>query len=36
LYAALLGQGQASLKARLAGSIGPRDHSAPAPDREIP
>jgi soluble lytic murein transglycosylase len=36
LYSALLGQGQPSLKARLAGQIGPRESTAPAPDREIP
>jgi soluble lytic murein transglycosylase len=36
LYSALLGQGQPSLKARLAGHIGPRESTAPAPDREIP
>ena len=36
LYAALLGQANASLKARLGHSIGPREASAPGPDREIP
>lgn len=36
LYTAVLGQGALSLKARLGTSIGPRESSSPAPDREIP
>jgi soluble lytic murein transglycosylase len=36
LYAALMGQANASLKARLGSHIGPREASAPSPDREIP
>ena len=36
VYAAVLGQPVPTLKARLGKAIGPRDPSAPAPDREIP
>jgi len=36
LYAAMMGQANASLKARLGGSIGPLEASAPNPNREIP
>ena len=35
-YGAMLGLPAPSLKARLGGPIGPRDASAPAPDRELP
>jgi hypothetical protein len=31
-----MGQANASLKARLGSHIGPREASAPSPDREIP
>ncbi len=36
LYSALLGQGNASLRARLGAAIGPREATAPTPDRDIP
>ena len=36
LYAALLGQSAVSLKARLGPPIGPRERTAPEPDKEIP
>ena len=36
VYAALIGGGTPSIKQRLGPSIGPRDTSAPAADREIP
>ncbi len=36
LYAAMMGQANVSLKARLGSTIGPREASAPNPDREIP
>ena len=36
VYAAVLGQPVPTLKARLGKAIGPRDPSAPAPDKEIP
>ncbi len=36
LYAAVLGQGSVSLRARLGGTIGPREAAAPQPDRTIP
>ncbi|NBQ91120.1 MAG: lytic transglycosylase domain-containing protein [Betaproteobacteria bacterium] len=36
LYAAMMGQANVSLKARLGSSIGPREAAAPTPDRDIP
>jgi soluble lytic murein transglycosylase len=36
LYAAMMGQANASLKARLGSNIGPREANAPSPDHEIP
>jgi soluble lytic murein transglycosylase len=36
VYAALLGEGTTSIKARLGPAIGPRETTAKAPDRELP
>ena len=36
VYAAVLGQPVPTLKSRLGRAIGPRDPSAPPPDKEIP